>query len=137
SGDVHFGRISETKLTPSGRRLIEVISSPLSNLTGLNGLATSGPKFTPSEFPDPAHTVIHGWKPAKVKHDKSFAVSSKRGFFASAYPKERTREHFMTVGFQKAENGGITLCVNAWRVRERDGDNLPKRDFGPYETRLQ
>ena len=137
SGDVHFGRISETTLTPSGRRLIEVVSSPLSNLTGLNGLATSGPKFSPHRFPDPREIVIHGWKPAKVKHNKKFAVSTKRGFIASAYPRERTREHFMTVGFQRHQEGGIKLSVNAWRVRERDQNNLPVRDFEPYETLIQ
>ncbi len=137
SGDVHFGRIASVPLGPQGGRLIEVISSPLSNLTGLNGVAAAKPELKkPSQFPDPSQIQIPGWSPEKVKYDHSFAVSTRRGYLFSAYPKDRTREHFMTVSFQRVADGGIELTVNAWRVRERDDDNLPKRDFDTYRAIL-
>ena len=135
SGDVHFGRIATAALGPNGGRLIEIISSPLSNLTGLNGVATATPKYTPEKFPDPNVLSIPGWAPAEVLHDKSFSVSTKKG--SLAYPKERTREHFMTVGFQRAAQKEIKLTVNAWQVRERDDNNLPVRDFQPYTVTLK
>lgn len=137
SGDVHFGRISSVALGPNGGRLTEVISSPMSNLTGLNGVATSKPKFTPKMFPDSALFTIPGWSPAPVKHDVSFAVSTKKGRLGSAYPKARTREHFMTASFKRSGNRLVDLTINAWRVRERGHNNLPVRDFQPYTTALK
>lgn len=137
TGDVHFGRISSADLGPNGGRLIEIISSPLSNLTGLNGVATAEPKFTPTIFPDPKEVTVPDWTPVKVNHDKSFAVSTKKGFPDSTYPKARTREHFMTIGIQRERAGRILLTVNAWRVRERDKNNLPVRDFQPFSAFLK
>ncbi len=139
SGDVHFGRIAETRLGQGGR-LIEVISSPLSNLTGLNGVATAKPKFKPDLFPDNNSAKILGWTPAQVIYEKKLqAVSVKRGFLLSAYPRARTREHFMTLGFQRAEGGGVSLTAQAWRVRERKGPlNLPVPDFAkPFKVVLR
>ncbi len=138
SGDVHFGRISSVVLGPKGGRLIEVIASPMSNLTGLNGVATSTPELkTPRRFPDPAKIRIPGWTSKPVTYDQSFAVSTRPGFPLSAYPKARTTEHFMTASFQRNGKGEINLAVNAWRVRDRDGNNLPKRDFNTYRARLK
>ena len=138
SGDVHFGRIASVSLGPQGGRLTEVIASPMSNLTGLNGVATAKPELKkPKKFPDPAHIQIPGWTPQTVQYDHSFAVSTKPGRLFSAYPKDRTREHFMTASFKRNAQGGIDLAVNAWRVRERDEDNLPKRDFDTYRIILK
>jgi len=139
SGDVHFGRIAETRLGQGGR-LIEVISSPLSNLTGLNGVATAAPTFQPQYFPDSGSARTLGWTPAEVEYRPDWhAVSVKPGFLLSAYPRPRTREHFMTVGFQRDGLGGIRLTAQAWRVRERQGDdNLPVQDFArPFVTQLR
>ncbi|WP_417227229.1 hypothetical protein [Amphritea sp.] len=137
SGDVHFGRIATATLGPQGGRLVEVISSPLSNLTGLNGIATASPSFKPSHFPDPSVVEVPGWTAKAVHYDQSFAVSTKKGWLLSAYPKTRTREHFMTASFNQSDNNRIQLKVNAWRVRERDDDNLPARDFDEYTIELQ
>lgn len=137
TGDVHFGRIAQADLGPKGGRLIEVIASPMSNLTGLGGLATATPKCTPKHFPDSKVLSMPGWPSTGVTYDKSFMVSTKKGWRSSAYPKARTREHFMTVGFNRNDNGKVQLTVNAWRVRERDDDNLPERDFGPYVETLK
>ena len=130
SGDVHFGRIATVPLGNNGGRLVEIISSPLSNLTGLNGIATSAAKSTPKKFPDPKAIKIADWDPAKVKYSSAFNVSTKKGRIPSAYPRERTREHFMTVSFCRLRSGGIQLSADAWQVRERSGPkNLPKKDF--------
>ena len=130
SGDVHYGRIATVPLGNHGARLVEIIASPLSNLTGLNGIATSVAKSKPKKFPDPHAVYIEGWKPAPVKYDSAFNVNTKKGWPFSAYPKERTREHFMTVSFSRLKHGGVELKADAWRVRERSGGkNLPVKDF--------
>lgn len=138
SGDVHFGRIATCLLGNNGARLIEIISSPLSNLTYLNGIATSKPKLKPKRFPDTS-IKIDGWSRASVKYSKAFAVTTKKGWLFSAYPKARTREHFMTIGFQRRAAGGIKLTAQAWRVRERTrAGNLPVKDFlRPFQTILK
>jgi len=138
SGDVHFGRIATCPLGNKGARLIEIISSPLSNLTYLNGIATSKPKLRPKRFPD-ASIKIGGWSQASVKYSKNFAVTTRKGRLFSAYPKDRTREHFMTVGFKQRQAGGISLTAQAWRVRERvKAKNLPKMDFArPFKITLK
>ena len=81
---------------------------------------------------------IPGWQPQTVTYTKEFDVSTSKGRIFSAYPKARTREHFMTVSFQRPAGGGLRLTANAWRVRERHGPkNLPKRDFAkPYTIDL-
>ncbi len=138
SGDVHFGRIASCALGNNGGRLIEIISSPLSNLTYLNGIATSTPKRVPKKFPD-ASAVPSGWSRAAVDYSKRYEVETKRGFPISAYPRARTREHFMTVSFNRRPNRKLQLVAQAWQVREREGSkNLPKPDFErAYRTTLK
>lgn len=137
SGDLHFGRIASCQMGTDGGRLIEIISSPLSNLTYLNGIATAKPELKPKKFP-PSDVKIPNWKPTPVTYSKDFAVSTKKGWLFSAYPKTRTREHFMTISLQRRVRGGIKLVAQAWRVRERAGSkNLPKKDFlTAYRTML-
>ena len=137
SGDVHFGRIATCKLGPNGGRLIEIVSSPLSNLTYLNGVATSTPKHTPAEFPNKAIDV-DGWQAQPVNYASEFDVSTRKGWIFSAYPKKRTREHFMTLSFQRRAVGDLRLTAQAWRVRKREGPkNLPEKDFAsPYRVNL-
>ena len=131
SGDVHFGRIASVKLGDSGSRLIEIIASPLSNLTYLDGIATDKPKSTPKKFPSSQVAKLNSWQPQNVNyHDKVFQVSTKKGSFFSAYPKERTREHFMTISLSRLANGRVELAADAWRVREHKGSKrLPVKDF--------
>ncbi|MDF1779895.1 MAG: hypothetical protein P1U67_01235 [Alcanivoracaceae bacterium] len=130
SGDVHFGRIATVPLGDKGGRLIEVIASPLSNLTGLNGFATSVWKNTPKKFPDPNSIKVPGLLAQAVNYDRTFRVSTRKGHPLSfVYPRERTSEHFMTVAFSRPASGGISLSVDAWRVRERGKNNLPVKDF--------
>ena len=138
SGDVHFGLIATCSLGNSGGHLIEVVSSPLSNLTYLNGIAASTPKHTPKLFPS-NKVEIDGWQPQPVTYTDHFDVSTKRGWPISAYPKARTREHFMTLSFQRQASGNLKLSVEAWRVRERSNNkNLPVKDFKkPFTATLR
>jgi len=133
SGDVHFGRIATTQLgnNTKGPRLIEIIASPMSNLTYLNGIATDKPKSKPTKFPAPEVCKLNNWKPAKVTYNKLFQVSTKKGSIFSAYPRTRTREHFMTISFSRnATSGTIDLSANAWRIRDTRGSKmLPAKDF--------
>jgi hypothetical protein len=63
-----------------------------------------------------------------VQYDKNFNVHTKKGFPLSAYWKERTREHFMTVSFHK-NTASVGMSVQAWRIRQQDSDRLPVKDF--------
>jgi len=137
TGDVHFGRIARCRLGPAGGRLIEIIASPLSNLTYLNGLATSSPRREPRRFPH-ASAAIEGWPRVDVEYPRDFEVETRRGRPLSAYPRRRTREHFMTIAFQRRAGGGLQLTARAFHVRERGGPrNLPVQDWArPFRTTL-
>ena len=129
TGDVHFGRISTCKLGPKGGRLIEIISSPLSNLTGLSGISTATPSFKPKKFPH-ASTMPPGWAPQPVRYDRDFSVDTLKSQLFSGYPRARTKEHFMTVGFSRASGGKVKLSAQSWHVRERRGPKqLPTKGF--------
>lgn len=137
SGDVHFGRIAQVKMGEHGGKLIEVVSSPMSNLTGLNSLASDKAKTSPEKFPDPKAMTITGFEPQEVEYDKHFHVHTKKGFPLSAYWKERTREHFMTVSFHK-NTTSVGMSVQAWRIRQQDKNRLPVKDFdNAFEVELQ
>lgn len=126
SGDVHFGRIARVKLGNKGARLIEVVASPLSNLSGyLNGFATAVAEHTPEFFPDQGTITVPGWQPAKVHYDSAFNVPHQPGKRFSLQPLARTREHFMTIGFTKNETGQVQLQVQAWGVRDNKGQPEP------------
>jgi hypothetical protein len=137
SGDVHFGRIASCPLGPKGGRLIEIIASPLSNLTGLSGVATATPKFKPKHFP-PLPIAIDGWRRETITYDRDFAVQTVRGSLRSPYLRTRTKEHFMTVGFCRTDGGRVELSAQGWHVREPTGPRgLPAKAFTrPYRTTL-
>jgi len=129
SGDVHYGRIATAELGNGGGKLIEIISSPLSNLTGLNGIATSVAKAKPETFPHSSVDVT-GVPSKAVDYDRNYFVGKKKGRLLSAYPKDRTREHFMTIEFSKNTAGKVKLAAKAWRVRDRaPKTNLPVQEF--------
>jgi hypothetical protein len=88
SGNVHFGRIAQVKLGENGAKMIEVVSSPMSNLTGLNSFASDKAKTTPKHFPD---MEIDGLEPQEVEYNNAFNVHTKRGFIGSSYWQERTK----------------------------------------------
>lgn len=131
TGDVHFGRIATAPLGHQGARLIEIVSSPLSNLTGLNGMATAVAKKQPGVFPPFGDSH-------PVKYERNFFVSTEKGELFSSYPKDRTREHFMTVSFSRHPEGGVSLNADAWLVRKNDTNGLPGRDFNtPFKAVLK
>jgi hypothetical protein len=132
SGDAHFGRVAEVKLGTNGGRLIEVVSSPLSNLTFLNGVATATPKRTPKHFP-PRGVHVPGIDPQPVRYRRKVSTVSK---WFDAYPKRRAHEHFMTIGLQQ-DPGGVKLTVQAWRVRDQNSSRVPRKKFNTaFATRL-
>ena len=137
SGDVHFGRIASVPIGTKGARLVEIVASPMSNLTYFNGLAASVATARPRNFPHRDAAKNLGWPSRRVDYYKGkggrgrFFVQIRKGRWLSAYPKERTREHFMTVSFCRRPNAkGIELTANAWLVRERTGrKHLPAKSF--------
>ena len=127
TGDVHYGRIARVSLGDAGGTLYEVISSPLSNLTWLNALATSSPsKIT--HFPT---IPVSGISKAKVKYaEKNWSVSTILRLLDLRYPRRRTREHFMTLKFARKPNKRLRLEIEAWQVRSFSRQTgLPKKDF--------
>lgn len=132
-GDAHFGRVAEVPMGEGGGRLFELVASPLSGLTGLSGLASAVATQTPKQFPS---TAVPGWRPQRVAYRRR--VSHLPGRLLSAYPKDRTREHFMTASFQRGAAGAVQMNVQAWRVREPDRDGLPRPDFtSPFSALLR
>ncbi|MCY4486169.1 MAG: hypothetical protein OXF11_03525 [Deltaproteobacteria bacterium] len=145
SGDVHFGRVASVPIGTAGTRLFEIISSPLSNLTGLNGVAASTATSRPERFPPAATARELDWPARKVNYYKDragrgrFFVPIRKGRLLSDYPRKRTREHFMTVSLCRTEGGGIELTANAWLVREPTGnEGQPAKGFRrPFRAVLQ
>lgn len=131
TGDVHYGRIAEVKLGNSQGRLIEVITSPMSNLSELNGLAAGTPYKDEKYFPINPIDSIPG---RRIKYRRTVTTEGK--FWDLRFPRERTTEHFMTVGFQKSK-GQITMKVNAWKVRDfPKNSKLPRKLFKELEIQL-
>ena len=145
SGDLHFGRIAAVPIGTRGARLVEIISSPLSNLTGLNGIATNVANDRPAVFPPADAAAGLGWPRRPVDYFKDgrgrgrFFVRSRAPRVGSAYPRARTREHFMTVSFARRPAGGVELTAEAWLVRQAKGrQRLPARSFDePFRTILR
>lgn len=149
SGDVHFGRVVSVPLGTNGATLYEVVSSPLSNLTYLDGLfATNKNRNLPKRFPDnkafkhpQGKQHLQGWTAKDVNHyldankDNRYDIEPKSSWNRIVYPRARTREHFMTIGFSRLANGkGVSMTVRGWLVRETDRYKarqtvLPKRAF--------
>ncbi|MYA28081.1 MAG: hypothetical protein F4Z24_01880 [Nitrospira sp. SB0666_bin_27] len=143
SGDVHYGRVVSVKLGTEGATLHEVISSPLSNLTGFPAwFAGSLNRWTPKRFPSKrafAHRegkqALSGWQRQKVNHYRDNSKGGSKYDIEPnpwAYPR-RTREHFMTIAFSRYGNGsGIRMTVKGWLVRDVDPRRkriLPQQAF--------
>lgn len=140
SGDVHFGRIANVKLGTKGATLTEIVSSPLSNLKGwLNGFASDVAGNNPESFPGGIPANAPSESLVKVNYDDAYKVSHQKGTYFSAHPKDRSDEHFMTIGFNRVDAGEIELTVQAWHVRNCDSvSGLPGPGFKSiYSARLQ
>lgn len=130
TGDVHFGRIGIAELGTSGAKLIEIVSTPLSNLTGLNGIATGVATKEPDQFP-------HNIEIKQPNYKSEFFVPSEGADWISGYPKARTKEHFMTIGFASDMEKNIEVIVQAWLVREMQ-NGIPKSAFTqPFRIKLK
>jgi hypothetical protein len=127
TGDVHFGRIASVPLNDSGARLIEVVTSPLSNLTGIYSVSTSVPDTKPSSFPP---IPVPGVSKQTIAYHRAAGTLGKDLF---DYVKSRTHEHFVTIGFNK-KGAKIAMAVDGWRVRN-DG-KAPVRAYQRWTTDL-
>jgi len=121
AGDVHYGRVSQVKIGNSNNKLVEIITSPMSNLSELNGLAASKPDVSETTFP-----VVDIPNITKNTIDYLGKVTTENKWWDLRFPKERTTEHFMTVDFFR-ERQSVKVKVNAWDARNPDKRNgLPK-----------
>jgi hypothetical protein len=122
TGDVHYGRIAKVFVGNSNNKLVEVITSPISNLSELDGIAADVPNVDEKEFP-----VIDVVGVNKNPIDYIDVVETESAWWDLRFPVRRTKEHFMTVDFYR-DNGAVTMKVNAWDAREIDRDTrLPER----------
>lgn len=137
SGDVHFGRIATVELAGGGR-LTEVVSSPLTNLKGLfNGLGAGIANRLPEHFPPQLEQQGAVNQSPKVDYHNQYVLGYTKGRYFSQYPKDRTNEHFMTVSLSRVTDTELELSVDAWMVRQWDGQ-LPARGFAaPFKARLR
>lgn len=104
TGDVHFGRIAYCAL-PSGRSLIEIISSPMSLVSPLAGGSWSA---APPRFP--AEVTGSDLKPRP-------SITTEQSFQA-------TEAHFMTLELTRL-GAGAKLVVRYWPVIYQRGANPP------------
>jgi len=122
TGDVHYGRVSQVKIGNSTNKLVEVITSPLSNLSELNGIAASTPKLPRKKFP---FVSI----PALDKNEILYLakVSTEQKWWDLRFPIARTTEHFMTVEFHR-DTDAVKMNIRAWEARNTvKKTGLPKQ----------
>ena len=138
AGDVHYGRVAKVKLGDNGTVLHEVISSPMSGLTGIDGRISSdtatkkGNKIR--RFPA---VPVEGLRPQKVTYPRNWyvAIDKVKDWFGVLRYK-KTKEHFFTLAFTRTANKKVEVRVQAWQLRERNG-KLPKKQFvRPHKLQL-
>lgn len=100
AGDAHFGRIASWR-NPSGRRVIEVISSPLALVSHVAG---SGALRGPRGFGG-------GVPAADVEYVKMIPVQG------NGRSKAVAEEHGLTLSFAEGDAGDVRLEVRAWFPR--------------------
>lgn len=125
SGDVHFGRIGSVALGNNGATLYEIVASPMSNLTGLEGCVSADTPVKVKQFPP---HPIDGVPQQQVNYEKKWFVSTEKVPLLWLTSYRKTKEHFMTLAFNKTEDYAIKLEVQAWRIREQQ-NGLPKKEF--------
>lgn len=125
SGDVHFGRIASCRFGPGNRRkLVEVISSPLSLLSPLSaGAWTIGQDLNPASYPS---IPVAGAGARPITYHK--AVSTQAMGLA---PFRVTKNHCMTLAFADQSDGSVEMTVRAWITggAASSPSPLPRRDF--------
>lgn len=137
SGDVHHGRISSVKFKGRRNKLVEIVSSPLSNLASISSIATStiSKRSRLKTFPP---VSVSGVSPVDVSYDaQHWRVSSEFKWFDLRYLQRRTHEHFSTLTFTKDPSGRIAVNVRVWLVRKQDHKTgLPKQQWPDGAVRL-
>lgn len=129
SGDIHYSKVSSVEFEGRENKLYEVVSSPLSNLSGLGGIATNcvTKRSRLKHFPP---IDIDGVEKAQIKYEEPWRVTSTYSFFDFRYPKRRTKENVFTLKLNKKRNGKLSVEVRAWLVREKvRRTGLPKQDW--------
>jgi hypothetical protein len=122
TGDVHYGRVAQVNIGSSNNKLVEVIASPMSNLSELNGIATASPNLRAKKFP--LENVSQVPK-NQIKYLGKVTTESK--WWDLRFPSRRTTEHFMTVDFFR-DAGTVKMKVNAWDARNANKSNgFPKK----------
>lgn len=122
TGDVHYGRVAQVMIGKSDNKLVEVITSPLSNLSEIDGIAATGPELPKTDFPMMDIAGVQG-----NEVDYLGKVSTIDDFWDWRFPKERTTEHFMTVDFYRSGNK-VKMKIHAWNARKfSKSTGLPKR----------
>jgi len=112
TGDVHYGRVSQVFVGNSRNKLIEVITSPISNLSELDGFAAATPDLSKRRFP---LVDIPGINKSKISYLGKISTESR--WWDLRFPVERTTEHFMTIDFYKEANN-LKMKINAWNARK-------------------
>lgn len=126
SGDVHYGRVSKVKAGVGAGRIIEVIASPFSNLTGKDSISVSTPNSHGELKNFPAGTVV-GVKSKKI--NRMAKVETEKEFWDFRYLIERTKEHFITLAFTLSSGGKVSMDVQAWKLRDIDNKGLPEKEY--------
>lgn len=126
TGDVHFGRISSSRLRPApgSPRLIEIVSSPMSLVSSFGhaarGLWRLRKDKDPPVFPS-----------ERISGTKQYPIDYLKAVRESSEGKGRTAEHFMTLSFSReTKKQGIKMDVRAWLIREPSSRiKLPRRSW--------
>lgn len=110
TGDCHFGSVATTQLG-HGRRLIELVSSPLALV---NDAAAGGGRSNARPRRFPASSDEGEAAPIEYLHSVPTYNPSQRFWQRTI---QRAEEHGMTAAFVRSPDGGVKLSVRPWYAR--------------------
>jgi hypothetical protein len=113
-GDAHFGRVATIDVPGTGRRHVEVISSPLTVLDGAEAPVSCGLEDELDIFPPGAEageqTGLAKWVNAVPGRDDGAICE----------------DHAMLLGFTSGDDGRVVVTVGAYLMRHADGRGDPE-----------
>ena len=111
AGDVHFSRLSQFEL--NGKKVVEVVSSPLSCLPSAAAAANQDPGFFPDRPAEGIRAQVEYLKAGTTRPHKRAVISN---------------NNFVTLNFTRADRG-VAMDVVCWNISGRNEHGEPAVDW--------
>jgi hypothetical protein len=113
-GDAHFGRVATIDVSGTGRRHVEVISSPLTVLDGAEAPVSCGLDDGLDVFPPGTGA------------GQQVGVAKQVNAVPGRHDGAICEDHAMLLGFTSGHDGGVVCTVGAYLMRHADRHGNPE-----------